>query len=299
MAATTIGSAYVGHDIWASNNFLAHSIFAGNNHTGALTAGNVTNAYLSQLALFDSPKALSISSSSEVRIAGNFIFSNNTNNCGVGTLTNSDLDSSCNILNGANAQIQTDTIRLSNIIKGPVTTDAINPNAVNGLFSFPAVGSRKAIEWFSFESFFKAFGIEDASFPSTNSRNRFGSGTGRIYDYRPISAAAAVLNHSHSLTTPNSQIQANQDCPQELAAENIIQLNSKKYLKNAIEIPGLSIGNNNGLCEDNEICLYTPNYGAYQGEGDYWNNECYFTNSNQVNSVKNVKIYFYPTNGAN
>jgi hypothetical protein len=27
------------------------------------------------------------------------------------------------------------------------------------------------------------------------------------------------------------------------------------------------IGNENGLCESNETCLYTPNIGSYQGHG--------------------------------
>lgn len=298
VAATTIGSTYVGHDTWASTNFFAHNILAGNNDTGALTATNVTNAYFSQLALFDSPSAFAVSSSSGVKIAGNFFFSNNTSNCGVSTLTTSDFDNSCNVLNGANAQVQMNSIQLRSIIKAPINSDGTNPNAVNGLFSFPAIGSRKSIDWFSFDNYFRTFGIEDASFPSSNSRNRFGSGTGRIYDYRLKTTATAVLNYSNLLTSASSAIQANQNCPAELSADNILQLNAKKYLKNAIEIPGLSIGNNNGLCESGEFCLYTPNYGAYQGEGDYNSNECTFINSSLPNSVKDVKIYFYPANGA-
>ena len=39
------------------------------------------------------------------------------------------------------------------------------------------------------------------------------------------------------------------------------------YLRNAVEISGDSIGNDNYLCESGETCLYTPNIGSYQGHG--------------------------------
>ena len=37
------------------------------------------------------------------------------------------------------------------------------------------------------------------------------------------------------------------------------------YLHNATELAGDFSGNDNGLCESFEQCLYTPNIGAYQG----------------------------------
>ena len=40
------------------------------------------------------------------------------------------------------------------------------------------------------------------------------------------------------------------------------------FLRNAIEIIDDSIGNENGLCESNETCLYSPNLGGYQGHGN-------------------------------
>lgn len=40
------------------------------------------------------------------------------------------------------------------------------------------------------------------------------------------------------------------------------------FLVHAIEILLDGVGNENGLCESGETCLYTPNIGSYQGEGD-------------------------------
>lgn len=46
----------------------------------------------------------------------------------------------------------------------------------------------------------------------------------------------------------------------------------KVFLKSAIEVvdplsPAYSAGNHDGLCEAGESCIYAPNYGVYQGEG--------------------------------
>jgi hypothetical protein len=84
-----------------------------------------------------------------------------------------------------------------------------------------------------------------------------------------------------------------------LAASNTITLNSKTYLKNAIELLGYAGGNENGLCETGEICLYSPNYGAYQGEGDFATVSCNFVNGAGAGTVSGVTIYAYPTNGVN
>jgi len=40
------------------------------------------------------------------------------------------------------------------------------------------------------------------------------------------------------------------------------------YLRNAVEIVEDGIGNDNGLCESNEQCLFTPNISSYQGHGN-------------------------------
>ncbi|HLV22220.1 MAG TPA: hypothetical protein VKZ49_15110 [Polyangiaceae bacterium] len=39
------------------------------------------------------------------------------------------------------------------------------------------------------------------------------------------------------------------------------------FLNQALELLGDGIGNDNGLCESNETCVFTPNFGAYQGHG--------------------------------
>jgi hypothetical protein len=43
---------------------------------------------------------------------------------------------------------------------------------------------------------------------------------------------------------------------------------SSTLLRNAVEILDDREGNENGLCESDERCLFTPNIGSYQGHGD-------------------------------
>jgi hypothetical protein len=80
---------------------------------------------------------------------------------------------------------------------------------------------------------------------------------------------------------------------------NVVTDNAgRSYLKSAIEIldPWFNpSGNYNGLCESGEGCLYTPNLGAYQGNGDFSANTC--TGFVGGNGVTGVTLYAYPVNG--
>ena len=65
------------------------------------------------------------------------------------------------------------------------------------------------------------------------------------------------------------------------------------YLRNASEIMGDEIGNDNGLCETDETCLYTPNIGSYQGHGTL-ESAGDFTDGA---AITGVTLMQYPTNG--
>ena len=66
------------------------------------------------------------------------------------------------------------------------------------------------------------------------------------------------------------------------------------YLTNAIEVVGDYVGDEDGLCESNENCVYTPNVGAYQGHGDIGNLDyCDFQNG----TLSNIFMLAHPLNG--
>jgi hypothetical protein len=67
---------------------------------------------------------------------------------------------------------------------------------------------------------------------------------------------------------------------------------AQTFFINAIELISSDGGDDDGLCESGETCLYTPNFGAYQGHGAL--GTCTFNNGS---SFTGVTMRFYTTNG--
>jgi hypothetical protein len=99
---------------------------------------------------------------------------------------------------------------------------------------------------------------------------------------------------------------ASSPCPNYLDGSrpaNVLSDGTHTFLKNAVEIMGS--GNFNGLCEAGESCLYTPNFGSYQG--DSGNNgslhSCTYTGSSSGVAATDPRtgspttIYYYTNNG--
>lgn len=74
---------------------------------------------------------------------------------------------------------------------------------------------------------------------------------------------------------------------------------AKRFLKNATEIVDplavgyINGGNHDGLCESGEACMYSPNFGAYQGEGRPV--RCSYDSNGS--SLINISLWGYPGNG--
>ena len=103
-------------------------------------------------------------------------------------------------------------------------------------------------------------------------------------------------NRVVSGTTDNAPFQNGAACPSQIHGN--VTLTDKKttpntYLKHALEVPLDGIGDDDGLCESSETCIYSPNFGAYQGEGDYTTLTCVF----QDGTIVGVKMHAYPLNG--
>lgn len=165
----------------------------------------------------------------------------------------------------------------------------------NGIVAY----NPNTMDWTHFDNRYRVWGKDGSAFPNSDHRDRCTSGNCRIWDFRVNNANDAVLfNRTGAVTTPNSAFVANAACPAEVHG-NVATMNGEGliFLLNAVEIiePSFDWNNpskNNGLCESNESCLYTPNFGAYQGEGDA--EPCTFTNG----TVTGVKMFGYTANGA-
>jgi hypothetical protein len=68
------------------------------------------------------------------------------------------------------------------------------------------------------------------------------------------------------------------------------------FVVNARELIEDGAGNDNGLCESGEACVYSPNFGYYQGQGDpLAAGPCVFHDGIGAFAVSGVTMYAYPT----
>ncbi len=209
-------------------------------------------------------------------------------------------------------------------IVGKITTTDSENDSVNS--SGQAAYSLSTMTWWGFENIFRAWGKNGSAFANSDNRRECTAGTCQLWDFSLTAAISNVFkNTTGTGNSLNSSIDgSNQyqfplsggDCPNETKGDQVLTAiagctyaadydqtacegdsfvwhPSITYLKNAIEILGDTIGNENGLCESNEACLYTPNFGAYQGHGNLVS--CNFDANG--GAITGVTMYGYESNG--
>ena len=164
------------------------------------------------------------------------------------------------------------------------TNDELNPSDIDGEREVSSIES-----WSSFENPFRAWGVDGSDFPNPDNTGDCRFGTCRIWDWRLKSTDTELLNF-------NGVFIDGGPCPPSAHGDQALtdrQLPPHTFLVNAVEVVLDGIGNDNGLCESDEACKYSPNIGYYQGEGDYRSRTCIF----QDGIVSGVTLYAYPING--
>jgi len=164
-------------------------------------------------------------------------------------------------------------------------------------------------DWSYFDNIFRGWGMYDATaFPNALHRDRCITNC-QIFDLSLSASSSEIRNilpcpNGNSVTTQYwyATGQTND------ASCNLVFPGSKyfsatdcrtTFLRDAIESIGDGTGNDNGLCESNENCLYTPNIGSYQGHGSTKSasavSGCSDIGTGGI--ITNVKLYQYSTNG--
>lgn len=94
---------------------------------------------------------------------------------------------------------------------------------------------------------------------SAGQRGVCASGNCRIWDFSISSASASVLRDA------NGVFVAGAACPDSVQGSVVArQADTTPFLLNAREIVGDGIGDDDGLCESNEACAFSPHRGGYQ-----------------------------------
>lgn len=234
--------------------------------------------------------SLSLSFQNNSKFTSNLIIVNATANCSVSGGTNPGLvTTTC-----ANQGTSNKTLSL-NATKGDLsfvgqinTTDTANQTNTNGTNAFSA-----SMDWFRFSNPLRGWG-KGGTYPSAGTQGSCTTGTCQIWDFMLKASDVDLKNVTGDGSTQNAAFVAGAACPSAIGG-NVTSTNvngtPRTYLTNAMEVQGRG-GNNNGLCESNETCLYLPNYGAYQGSGDFSSNACNFSNG----TVTGVTMLAYPVN---
>lgn len=148
-----------------------------------------------------------------------------------------------------------------------------------------------AFDWTAFENRYAAWGKDGSEFPAVADRGRWVAGDGaeapgRVWDWSALKAADNPLIQS-KLMMDAPQLVVGPDARFD-ASEFVVHtwpdyfdrakchrrggswdgtVCSSTFLRYAVEDLDDGIGNDNGLCDANEACLFAPNLGAYQGHG--------------------------------
>lgn len=137
------------------------------------------------------------------------------------------------------------------------------------------------------------------AFPNSLHSGNCTSGYCAIFDWR-LKTSGLSLNDS--LSAASSTYSGASNCPMTgtSAFSYINSISATTYiLPNAAELLFDDVGNDNGVCETNERCLYQPHIGAYLGEGDFIQN----ANANGIcnfagGAVSGVTLFAYPVTTA-
>jgi hypothetical protein len=272
----------------ASSNLFSNTLFF-NNKAASFDAGtfspttaNVAHNTASASADTAGPSVFSSSGASGALSFTGYLIKESLASC----LTGSNLGGSCNA-----AGLSTYDRNLATSLNGKVTSDGVNSQENgSGLASFSAI-----TEWINFENFFRNWGKNHSDgLLSANLAGRCASGgTCQIYDFRVSASDSVIRNRSGDGNNANTAFAVGSACPSAVAGSRFLSKGGLNFLENAIEILDDSVGNDNGLCESSEACIYAPHIGAYQGEGTLSAGSCTFS----PGTVTGVLMYAWGTNG--
>jgi hypothetical protein len=182
---------------------------------------------------------------------------------------------------------------LADAFSGAVTEDDVaNPSDDRGSATLGL-----AVDLTTFDNPTRAWGKEGDAFPSPTTRGAWVSGAGRIRDWSLLAAGQNPLrNRAGDGETALGNVWAPGPCPDLVGGEGAVSHpagGGPAFLTTAVEVVTDLLGDNDGLCESDETCLYAPNLGAYQGHGDLGLVPCTLPGG----EVSGVTLYARVSNG--
>jgi hypothetical protein len=254
-------------------------------------------------------------------ITFNGIFKVSGNFCSISASANQGIGATCNKL--APSETTTATVNfasLSNSFVGRISADSVTTQT-GTLLPNSNVISNSA--WVTLSNPFRTWGLYDSnsSFPLNTQRGKCAgtANTCAIWDWslKATDTVARNVNACPNGTIFDTHQWSDTSAPNQAYCDANYKgskLNGSTcvttFLRNAVEILGDGVGNENGICESSEECLYTPNIGAYQGHSSDSTNSSKLIPASQASTttttcpdvttggtITNVKLWKYDTNG--
>lgn len=232
---------------------------------------------------------------------GKLLAGNNANSdCHVESTTNPGLvDGTC-ANEGNSDAVLTAGITLADAFVAKVAADDTeNSGDTNGIAV--VTDFEQVFDWTNFEHAYRSWGVDgNNTFPDATNRGELGCSN---REYRNKADCEA---NSHTWRE-DARIWDWSLVPTDTVIRDVLPIPTGNdtlehrwsnwyiatHLRNAIEINGDDIGNDNTLCETGEECLYTPNIGSYQGHGNLIPAGSIGTGG----TIENVKLWKYEFNG--
>ncbi len=277
---------YGGLRIYSGSDYVIRNVLSLNNDWGVeigISSGVVNNSTVANVAVA-SPGAYALT-----HVGSSVDFKGIIKTDGTCFSNASGLDNSCTPTLGTQV---TSSFTGSTTIVGKVTSDT-NPTSTSGLGSY----STSALDWFSFDTLFRGWGLNGSAFPNSDNVGRCTTGSCSIWDLALQVTDTTALNRTGDGSAANGAFTNGSSCPSAASGSDVIThtYTGEIFVRNATEIvdPDDGIGDDDGLCESGEACIYNPNFGGYQGDGDYTTESCTFS----PGTVTGVTMFGYPNNG--
>jgi hypothetical protein len=299
LGSTSVNPVNAGVNNFFANNFIFGTNIGNGVSLATATQGNDTFVNTNIINIANSGNALDIATGTNAStisgFAANLLGTSNSIRIQSGTVQNNFYGrmivpaNSCNILSSnltnvtcapispSDNVISSPTPPFNNEFAGIVSGDS--RNTTSGASSNSIITASSITDWYNFENNMRAY-LPSAVFPTAGFNTCLGGSNCQIIDLS-LKSGSSIFRNVNSCPNGNSVITggyyetaqggSNTNC-----ANNMMRgffttsADSCDYtsLRNAVELLNDGVGNDNGHCESNETCLFTPNIHSYQGHHD-------------------------------
>jgi len=264
----------------SSRNTMQNLATVNNQTAGVLTATSDNNIFANVLATGNNYGVQEVTSNFNHFTGLLKVGNNNLLNCeSLSSVDPGLLNDTCTNAGSSDATLTTGVTAAGSFVAKVIVDDVSNTSDTNGSASFNSI-----TDWASFDKRYRGWGKDSIdAFPNfLHALSCTIADTCRIWDWSLANGdtgdgGAPALQDVLSLPGGANTLSHIWQAPTTEAMCNLIpgavwhagaSTCTSTFLRTAMEIVGDGLGNENGLCESDETCLFTPNIGSYQGHGN-------------------------------